>query len=423
MNVDDLILISIDDHVIEPGNMFDNHVPSKYRNLAPKVVRDANGMEVWEFQGAVQGSAGLNAVVSWPKDEWGLDPTTFAEMRPGAYDVNERIRDMNHNGVLASMNFPTMAGFSGKFFHQAPDKDLALVMLKAYNDWHIDEWCASHPGRFLGCGLLPLWDPASTVAEIRRLKDKGFYAVTLPEMPHLDDWPSYHNLDYWGPVFDALSDTGLVMCLHIGQGFGAIRTAPEAPIDNLIILSNQISLLAAQDLLWGGAFLRYPKLKVAWSEGGVGWIPFYLNRCDRHYTNQTWLGHDFGGKLPSEIFREHSLACYISDPASLRIRDVVGIDSIAWECDYPHSDSVWPGAPEFLLGELNAAGCSDEEIDKITWQNSARFLGYSPFDVIAKENATVGALRALSPDVDETIRSRSEWRARYEKAAALRGVS
>jgi predicted TIM-barrel fold metal-dependent hydrolase len=317
--------------------MFDNHVPSKYRDLAPKVVRDANGMEVWEFQGAVQGSAGLNAVVSWPKDEWGLDPTTFAEMRPGAYDVNERIRDMNHNGVLASMNFPTMAGFSGKFFHQAPDKDLALVMLKAYNDWHIDEWCASHPGRFLGCGLLPLWDPAATVAEIRRLKDKGFYAVTLPEMPHLDDWPSYHNLDYWGPVFDALSDTGLVMCLHIGQGFAAIRTAPEAPIDNLIILSNQVSLLAAQD--------------------------------------------------------------------------------------YPHSDSVWPGAPEFLLGELNAAGCSDEEIDKITWQNSARFLDYSPFDVIAKENATVGALRALSPDVDETIRSRSEWRARYEKAAALRGVS
>lgn len=418
MNVEDLVLISIDDHVIEPPTMFDAHVPAKYRDRAPRIVRDAAGIETWEFQGAVNGSMGLNAVVSWPKEEWGLDPTTFAEMRPGAYDVHERIRDMNHNGVLASMNFPTMAGFSGKFFHQAPDKDLSLVMLRAYNDWHIDEWCASYPGRFLGCGLLPIWDPAAMVTEIHRLKDKGFLAVTLPELPHVEGWPSYHDLDYWGPALAALSETGLVMCLHIGQGFNAINSAPDAPIDNLIIISGQVSVLAAQDLLWGGAFLRYPKLKVAWSEGGIGWIPFYLNRCDRHYLNQTWLGHDFGDKLPSDIFREHSLACYISDPAALRLRDVVGIDAIAWECDYPHSDSIWPGAPEFLLAELDGAGCTDEEIDKITWVNSARFLDYDPFAVIGRDQASVGALRAQSPDVDETVRPRAEWRERYEAVSA-----
>jgi predicted TIM-barrel fold metal-dependent hydrolase len=416
MNTSDMILISIDDHVIEPPTMFDAHVPAKYRDLAPRIVRDEHGIESWAFQGAVNGSMGLNAVVSWPKNEWGMDPTTFAEMRPGAYDVDERIRDMNHNGILASMNFPTMAGFSGKFFHQAPDKVLSLHMLKAYNDWHIDEWCASHPGRFLGCGLLPIWDPSAMVDEIHRLRSKGFLAVTLPELPHVENWPSYHNLDYWGPVFTALSETGLVMCLHIGQGFNAINSAPDAPIDNLIIISGQVSVLAAQGLLWGGAFVRYPDLKVAWSEGGIGWIAFYLNRCDRHYTNQTWLGHDFGDKLPSEIFREHSLACYISDPAALRIRDVVGIDTIAWECDYPHSDSIWPGAPEFLLGELDAADCTDEEIDKITWANSARFLDYDPFAHISKADATVGALRAESPDVDETVRPRAEWRARYELA-------
>src|SRR6185436_3443504 len=113
----------------------------------------------------------------------------------------------------------------------------------------------------------------------------------------------------------------------------------------------------------------------------------------------------FGDKLPSDIFREHSLACYISDPSSLKVRADVGIDNIAWECDYPHSDSVWPGAPEFLFGELTAAGCSDEEIHKITWENSARFVGFDPFSIIPRDKATVGALRALSPDVDETVRS------------------
>lgn len=414
MHIDEMILISIDDHVVEPPTMFDGHVPLAYQDKAPRIVRNAQGIDNWEFQGSVTGSMGLNAVVSWPKEEWGLDPTTFAEMRPGSYDGAERIRDMNHNGILASMCFPTMAGFSGKFFHQAPDKALALVMLQAYNDWHIDEWCGDYPGRFLGCAILPIWDPQLTVAEIHRAAGKGFMAVTMPELPHVEGFPSYHDLDYWGPIFAALSETGLLMCLHIGQGFASIQTSPLAPIDNLIILSTQVSAIAAQDLLWGGAFLKYPKLKVAWSEGGIGWIPFYLNRCDRHYLNQRWLGHDFGDKLPSDIFREHSLACYISDPSSLKVREDVGIDHIAWECDYPHSDSVWPGAPEFLLGELQGAGCTDEEIDKITWENSARFVGFDPFSTIPRDKATVGALRSLSPDVDETVRSRSEWRKRYE---------
>ena len=90
-------------------------------------------------------------------------------------------------------------------------------------------------------------------------------------------------------------------------------------VDNFIILATQVSTIAAQDLLWGGAFFAYPDLKVAWSEAGIGWISFYLDRCDRHYRNQIWLGHDFGDKLPSDIFRDHSLACFVSD---LRARSV-----------------------------------------------------------------------------------------------------
>ncbi len=418
MNVEDMILISVDDHVIEPPGMFDAHVPAAYKDKAPHIVTGDDGMDRWVFQDAVAGSMGLNAVVSWPKNEWGFDPTTFAEMRPGCYDIDQRVRDFDHNGILASMCFPTFAGFSGNFFFQAPDKDLSLVMLQAYNDWHIDEWCASKPGRFMPLAIPPAWDPQVLATEIRRCAAKGHLAVTMPELPHLLGLPSYHDLDHWKPVFDALCDTGTVMCLHIGQGFASINSAPGAPIDNLIILATQVSAIAAQDLLWGGAFWKWPDLKVAWSEGGVGWIPFYLNRCDRHYLNQRWLGHDFGDKLPSDIFREHSLACYISDPASLKVREDVGIDTIAWECDYPHSDSVWPGAPEFLLGELDGASCTDEEIHKITWENAARFFDYDPFEHIAREDATVGALRAQSPDVDETIRPRAEWRAMYEAARA-----
>ena len=418
MKPEEMILVSIDDHIVEPADMFDEHVPAKWRDQAPKLVTGDDGVEHWVLEDQVAGAIGMNAVVGWPKEEWGFDPTSLSEMRPGAYDVHERVRDMDANGVLASMNFPSFVGFANNFLNGIGDRDLALAMTQAYNDWHIDEWCAAYPDRFIPLAIPPVWDPAAIADEVRRTAKKGCRAITMPELPHIMGHPSYHDMGYWKPFFDAVCDEGVVMCLHIGGGFGAINNAPDAPIDNLIILATQVSTLAAQDLLWGPAFREYPDLKVAWSEAGIGWIPFYLDRCDRHYTNQRWLGHDFGDKLPSQIFREHSLACYTTDPSALKLRRDIGIDCIAWECDYPHSDSIWPDAPEFVHAELVNAGCNDEEIHKITWQNSCRFFGWDPFTRISREQASAGALRAKSPDVDVTVMSKNEWRARYEAAAA-----
>ena len=416
MNVEDLILISIDDHIVEPSNMFDAHVPAKYKDQAPKNTKNEWGHDVWSFQGQAMGTVGLNAVVTWPKEEWGLDPTGYAEMRPGAYDIHERVRDMNRNGIFQSMCFPSFAGFSGRYFQQAPDQELALIMLSAYNDWHIDEWCAAYPGRFIPLAIVPVWDQKAMVQEVRRVAAKGCRAITMPELPHIQGLPSYHDLEYWGPLFDTCCELGVVMCMHIGQGFAAINGAPGAPIDNMIILATQVSTFAAQDLLWGGAFLKWPDLKVAWSEAGIGWIPFYLDRCDRHYQNQIWLGHDFKGKLPSEVFRDHSLACYVTDPTALKVRNEIGMDIIAWECDYPHSDSIWPDAPEFLIREFASAGMSDAEINKVTWENTARFFDFDPFAIIKKEQSSVGALRSQAMDVDTSIRTKAEWRQRYELA-------
>jgi predicted TIM-barrel fold metal-dependent hydrolase len=412
MNTDDLIMVSIDDHVVEPPNMFEGRVPAKWAEYAPNVVVGDNGVDQWVYRGRPTGVSGLNAVVSWPAEEWGRDPAGFDEMRPGVYDVNERVRDMDRNGILASMCFPTFTGFSALHLSHFKD-DITVVMIQAYNDWHIDEWDGAHPGRFIPLAIIPTWDPDLAVAEIRRVAAKGCRAITMPELPHIEGLPSYHDMTHWGPILEALCDTGLVMCCHIGQGFGAIKSPPDAPIDNLIILACQVSAIAAQDLLWGPAMRSYPDLRIAFSEGGIGWIPFYLDRCDRHYTNQKWLRRDFGGRLPSEVFRAHSLACYVSDPTSLKLRHDIGIDIIAWECDYPHSDSLWPDAPEFVHDELLRAGASDDDIDKITWQNASRFFDWDPFAVVARDKATVGALRAQATDVDTSIRSRKEWAALY----------
>jgi predicted TIM-barrel fold metal-dependent hydrolase len=418
MQMDDMILVSIDDHMIEPPDMYENHVPKKWLDQAPKVVRNEQGVDEWVFQGERTSTPfGMAATVGWPREEWGFNPGAYSELRPGCFDVHERVRDMNANGVLASMNFPTMAGWNARTFAESHDKEVALVMLQAYNDWVIDEWCAAYPGRFIPLGIVPMWDPELAAAEVHRIAKKGCRAVSMLETPHANGYQSYLS-GYWDPVLQALCDENMVLCLHIGAGFEVINRPAEAPIDHLMVLACQISAITAQDLLFGPTLRRFPELRVALSEGGIGWIPFYLDRVDRHFTNQGWLhgADDFGGKLPSEVFRDHILACYITDPSGLLLRDRIGIDIIAWECDYPHTDTTWPESPEFAWKEFQDSGCSDEEIHKIAWQNACRFFDWDPFAHTARDQASVGALRALAKDVDVTRMSKDEWRTRNEAA-------
>jgi predicted TIM-barrel fold metal-dependent hydrolase len=379
-------------------------------------VRNAEGIDECVFQGkSTTTPFGMSATVGWPRDEWGFHPGALSELRPGCFDVHERVRDMNANGVLASLNFPTMAGFNARTFTEGTDKDVSLVMLQAYNDWHIDEWCAAYPGRFIPQGIVPMWDVDLAVAEVERIGRKGCRSVSFPEAPHSAGFPSFLS-GHWDPMLAALVDQGMVLSLHIGGGFQLIQQAPEAPIDHLIVLAAQISAITAQDLLFGPTLRRFPGLRVALSEGGIGWIPFYFDRIDRHFENQAWIANDFGGKRPSEVFREHILACFITDPSGLALRDRIGVDIIAWECDYPHTDTTWPESPEFAMREFDDARCSDEDINKITWQNACRFFDWDPFDHTPAEQATVGALRALAADVDTTRMSRAEWRERNEAA-------
>jgi predicted TIM-barrel fold metal-dependent hydrolase len=416
MRMEDMILVSIDDHSIEPPDMYDRHVPAKWRDQAPKIVRNEDGIDLWVFQGhATSTSFGMAATVGWPQEEWGFNPGCFSEMRPGCFDVHERIKDMNVNGVLASMCFPTMAGFNARTFTEAADKDLSFVMLQAYNDWHIDEWCAAYPGRFIPLGIVPMWDVELAVKEVKRISKKGCRAISFLEAPHAQGWPSFLS-GHWDPMLRALVEENMVLCLHIGGAWDIVKLAPEAPVDHMIVIPTQLTMLTAQDLLFGPTLRRFPELRVALSEGGIGWIPFYLDRADRHFKNQKWIGNDFGGKLPSEVFRDHFLACYITDPSGIKMRNEIGIDVIAWECDYPHTDTTWPESPEFVWREFQAAHVNDDEIHKITWQNSLRFFGWDPFAHLPKEQATVGALRALARDVDTSRKPRAEWRKRNEAA-------
>jgi predicted TIM-barrel fold metal-dependent hydrolase len=410
MQVEDMLFISVDDHVVEPPHMFDGRLPAKFADRAPRVEHTDDGDDVWIFDHHVIPNIGLNAVAGRPKAEYGVNPTAFDEMRAGCYDVHERVKDMSAGGVLACMCFPSFPSFSGRLFLTCPDKMLALAVVQAYNDWHIDEWCGTYPGRFIPMALPVLWDPELSAAEVRRVARKGCHSLTFTENPATLGLPSFHDT-HWDPLWRALVEEGTILNIHLGSSGQLAVTAPDAPIDVMITLQPINICQAAADLVWSRVFKEYPSLRVGLSEGGIGWIPYFLDRLDRTYDmHHVWTGQDFGGRTPSDVFREHFLTCFIADPIGLKLRAEIGIDNICWEQDYPHSDSSWPHAPEELAAVAARCNMTDAELDAITHKNAMRWYRFDPLAHRPREHCTVGALRAEVPDHDVAIRTMDKGR-------------
>jgi len=403
MKIDDLILVSVDDHVIEPGHIFERHLPAKYQHAAPRLLTGAKGDNFWLYEGKKLPNIGLNAVVGRVPEEYGCEPNAFDQVRRGTWDIHARIEDMNVNGLLGSMCFGSFVRFDGSLFLGASDKDMALHMLRAYNDWHIDEWCGTYPGRFIPLAILPVWDVNLVVEEVRRVARKGCHAVSFSDNPSLKGLPSIHD-EYWEPFWQVCVEEQVVICCHIGSGFAPPYPSMDSPIDAWIVGMPMAIAFSAADWLYLKAFQKYPTLKVALTEGGIGWIPYFLERADFTFAHHgAWTHSDFGDRKPSDVFRDHFLTCFIDDRFGVENRHTVGINSICYECDYPHSDTLWPDAPERLLE--NFVGVSDEEIDLMTHLNAMRAFSYDPFSILGRENCTVGALRAQAAHVDTRPRS------------------
>jgi predicted TIM-barrel fold metal-dependent hydrolase len=416
MDADDLILVSVDDHLVEPPTVFSHHLPAKYRDQAPRVERTEEGSDVWTFNGETIPNIGLNAVAGRPREEYGIEPTAFTEMRPGCYDIDERIKDMNAGGLLGSMCFPSFPGFSGRVFAAAADHGLAKAIVRAYNDWHVDEWCGAYPGRFIPMGLPMLWDAEESAKEVRRLAKKGVHSLTFTENPATLGYPSFHDPS-WDPLWRALCDEGVVLSIHLGSSGKLAITSVDAPVDVMITLQPMNICQAAADLLWSRVLKEFPPIRIALSEGGTGWIPYFMDRLDRTYAmHRLWTGQDFGAALPSEVFRQHFLTCFISDPVGLQLREAIGLDNIAWECDYPHSDSTWPLAPEELARA--ARDVPDDELAKITYQNACSWFSFDPFARRSVEESNVGSLRAEAAGHSVAVQSFDNGRIKRDAPGA-----
>jgi predicted TIM-barrel fold metal-dependent hydrolase len=395
MEMNDLILVSVDDHLVEPADVFENHVPAAFRDSAPKLIREPSA-DYWMYGDRKIRNVAMNAVAGRPPEEYGFEPAKMNGMRRGCWDIHDRIDDMNANGILGSLCFGSFTGMDGSVFLANPDKVAALVHLKAYNDWHIDEWCAAYPGRMIPVAVLPLWDMAATVEEIKRVAAKGCHAASVSDNPTVKGLPSIHNA-YWAPFFKTCAENNVTISCHIGTGNAPSHTSMDSPIEVWTTTFPMAIAMGAADWLHLPALKQYPELKISLTEGGIGWIPYLLERADYvHWRHHSWTNSSFEAGKPSDLFKKHFYTCFIDDRFGLMNRDEIGIDTICYEADYPHSDSVWPESPEHLWKSFAGLNMTDLEINKITHLNAMRAFSYDPFKHIARKDATVGALRAAA---------------------------
>lgn len=399
MKMEDMILISTDDHICEPPTIFDNY-KGKYKDQMPLVV-SRDGIDAWEFNGKRAPNLALNAVVGRRPEEYGLEPKAFSELRKGCYDVKARLDDMNINGVLASLNFNQFTGHGAQAFI-CDDTELSNTIVSAYNDWHIDEWCAYAPDRFIPNVIMPHWSVEACAAEAIRVHEKGCHAISMLPTPNREGFPSW-NSGYWDPLLQVCNDRGIVINTHINDATIA-TPSPESTVDVFITNMPVTLFVTAADILWSHIPKKFPNLRFSLAEGSAGWIPHLKERADftfHHHGAWTHSGQAMpDGMLPSEVFDRMFINCFIFDRTAIKNRDDVGIDNMTWECDYPHSDCTWPKSPETLFPQFE--GCTDEEINKITHLNAMKAFNFDPFKHTDRKDATVGALRAQAPTEDLT---------------------
>ena len=395
-------ILSVDDHVVEPPDLWTSRLPAKYQDRCPRVERDS---AVFNFEGGeftyqkgVPGGAECDwwlyddLVYPFPKlsaasgfETLDVEPVTFDQIRPGGWKQGDRLADMTANHVDASLCFPNvLPRFCGQTFLEREDKELALLCVQAYNNWMIDEWCAGDGrGRLIPLTLIPLWDPAAAALEVHRCADKGSFAVAFSENPYHLGLPSIHDKDrFWDPFLTACQETDTVVCMHIGSSSKMPATSPDAPfsVSSTITFANAMGSMC--DYILSGVFVRFPRLRVSYAEGQVGWMPYVIERMDKIWAERG--DASFGIDLPeppSTYIPGHVWGCIFDDEIGLKNRDVIGMDQICFEVDFPHADSTFPHTLEVATRICDAAGLADEEIYKLMRGNAIECFGLERFGI------------------------------------------
>jgi predicted TIM-barrel fold metal-dependent hydrolase len=394
-------MISVDDHILEPRELWQQELPASMRERGPKVsrekaklsflggkltlerdVEDGHWCDLWLFDDLVMPTGLLHAPVGIPAEEQDNLPAIYEDFREGTWDQKARLADMDANHVEVSINYPnTFPRFAGQGFAERADKELALASLRIYNDWMIDDWCGGiGRGRLVPLTLVPLWDAQLAADEVRRCAAKGSHAIAFSENPSKLGFASLHS-GKWDPLWAACEETDTTVSMHIGSSSQMPTTSDDAPLAVSMSLNSQNAQGSLCDFVFSRTLERFPKLKIAYAESQVGWMPFLLERMDGVW-HEGVGGVDLA-QPPSSYVRGRVYGCIFDDLHGLRSRDEVGLECILFETDYPHANGTWPNTLSVAHRLCTEAGMNATEAARLVRGNAIDCYGLERFGVRA----------------------------------------
>jgi predicted TIM-barrel fold metal-dependent hydrolase len=392
-------IISVDDHILEPRELWQETLPAALRDRGPRVSRekvklefkgghygftrgaeDGGWCDLWLYEDLVMPTGLLHAAAGFSPEEQKNIPAIYEDFRDGTWQRDARLEDMTANNVEIALNYPnTFPRFAGQGFAEREDKDLALTCLQIYNDWMIEEWCGgAGKGRLIPLTLVPLWDPALAAAEVKRCADKGSYAIAFSENPSKLGFSSLYSGD-WDVLWAACQETDTTVSMHIGSSSSMPSTSDDAPLATTMALSSINAQGSLCDWVFSGSLARFPSIKIAFAESQIGWMPYQLERMD-----VVWHD-DVGGidlpEAPSSYVKGRVWGCVFDDEHGLKSRDAVGLEHILFETDYPHTDGTFPDSQGVAHRLCEGAGMDADECYAFLRGNAIRAYGLERFGI------------------------------------------
>ena len=364
-------VISSDNHVIEPPDLWTSRADAKFKDRVPQIIREESGADWWYCDGhkVVSVEPGTQAGVRFEApEELAIDSGTFEDVRLGGYIPEEHIKDMEIDGIDMSIVYPT----AGLVLYSVPDGEVLTHTFKIYNDW-VAEFCSAYPKVLKGIAMINVDEVEDAVSELQRCAKLGFVGAMITVYPPAE---RPYSLPIYEPLWAAAQDLQLPLSLHIatnrpgaGQEFQNILSVTPwffSDVDHWVRES-------LGQMIFTGVFERYPKLQVGSVEMELSWVPHFLDRIDYTYTQRQIEFAPYRFKedmLPSDYFHRNVFLGFQEDVLGIRLRDIIGVDSLLWGGDYPHPESTFPKSREII--EHILVDCTEEEKVKIAAGNSAR---------------------------------------------------
>ena len=354
-------MISIDDPLIEPEDTWTSRVSARFKDRCPRVVRNDDGGFNWVYDGNRYPFNGLQCVIGQDPADWSDTSEDFEKMHTGCYNSEDRLADLDAAGIVASLCFPTMPGFGATWLNKTDDHDLAYESIRAYNDFVLDEWCGTAPGRYIPMVIMPHWDTALAAKEMKRTADKGARAIAFSERPHQQGFPSVFDKDrYWDPFFNAAVENDLTLMCHIGSS-----SKIDSPVDANRVHQMAVCWMNAPysmtEYILSQTFDRIPDLRVVYAEASIGWIPFVLQTMDRYYVRHSeWTSYGLKSS-PTSYFGKHVFGAFIEDPVGASmIGNELPVEAVMAEVDYPHTDSIFPNVKKVMEEQVGHLSAEDQ---------------------------------------------------------------